>query len=497
MTVREDGSRPRWSLWPDRAWRAVACVAALAFVLPAAVSAQNLPEQDGMRFNRLAAKTRDVLAAKAGGPTERIEIQSTDDHRDYVVKAYVLEKANASEVFELIQTAVELEGGFVSRIAPGSVCTVTDEDTMECRTEYTGESMLVVTVPEWMIEYLDQTIEILDQEDLAASATGTGGLYARVKHRLPSEVAEMIAETAASPFAVLHADDDRQILYIEDTPSYFEGDLEALKVFDVSPPQIETRVRIYELNEDDATDVGLDWYAWKKSISGGSLDLSWDNSSNPGSYNLDLESLSAELSFSPVLATEFLNYLVSNGKASVITDSRLTQINRVPATIASVTNLPFIIGGFIDGDVSDSPLRDSPEALDPDRLIKEFSEGIVVEITPQIAEDIELEIHASVTSHVGYTPNQHVPIMTESSVESTVLLLPGKAAVLGGLTRKSTVIERSGIPLLKEVPLLKYLVSRQVKREHRSHIIITISLDHVIAGGKQFVENTDALPPAR
>ena len=254
------------------------------------------PEQDGMRFNRLGSKTPDTLAPKAGGPTERIEIQSTDDNRDYVVKAYKLTKANASEVFELIQTAVELEGGRVSRIAPGSVC-IAEPGLDECRVEYSGESMLVVTVPEWMISYIDQTIEMLDTPDLAAASFGTGTLWVKVKHRLPSEVAEQIANTSASPFIILQPDDARQLLYIEDTPSYFQCDLDALKVYDSPIAQIETRVRIYEIDEDDGKDVGLDWYSWKKSIIGGGLIAQHlDVDSDPG-QDFDITRTISRLSF--------------------------------------------------------------------------------------------------------------------------------------------------------------------------------------------------------
>jgi type II secretory pathway component GspD/PulD (secretin) len=35
--------------------------------------------------------------------------------------------------------------------------------------------------------------------------------------------------------------------------------------------------------------------------------------------------------------------------------------------------------------------------------------------------------------------------------------------------------ERSGIPWLKDVPGLRYLFSREVRREHKSHIIVTIT----------------------
>ena len=485
---------------------------ALMFVVVAALAtstayAQAQPEQSGMRFNRAGAKTLDTLAKKAGGPTERIEITSTYDNRDFVVKVYTLQNANASEVFELIQQAVELEGGLVSRIAPGSVC-VCEDDSHEVRAEYTGKSQLVVTVPEWMIPYLDQSIEALDQSDLAASASGTGGVFTHVKHRLASEVADLIAETAASPYVVLIPDDARQLLYVEDTPSYFEGDLEALHVFDTPPAQIETRVRIYEIDEDNSRDVGLDWYAWKKAAVGGGLNASWGSG---GGYDLDLESLSATLSFSPLLATEFLNYVVAQGHGEVITDTRLTQIHQATATIESTTSIPFVIRGYLNGRVADSPLRDSPVAADEENeavtagedsetvtvsSIREFVEGIVVEMTPRIGEEVELQVAASVTSHVGYTPHQSVPILSASSVDSVVLLKPGEAAVIGGLSRQTKVDMRTGIPVLKDLPLLKHLVSREVARRDKSQIIITIELENVIAGATARVATVKALPPA-
>ncbi len=476
-------------------------------LVASAASGHPQPGESGLRVNRRSTKTVETLARKAGGPTERIEITSTDDNRDFVVKVYTLEHANASEVFELIQQAVELEGGIVTRIAAGSVC-VSDEKTHEVRTEYTGKSHLVVTVPDWMLHYLDQSIAALDRKDLAASELGTGTLYTKVKHRLPSEVADLIAETAASPFVILIPDDARQLLYIEDTPSYFEGDIEALKVFDTAPAQIEARVRIYEIDEDNSRDVGLDWYAWKKSISGGTLTATWDGG---GSYDLDLESLSATLSFNPLLATEFLNYIVALGHAEVITDIRLTQIHQATATIESTTDIPFVVRGFLDGRVADSPLRDSPVAVeemneavaggegDSETLtvssIRAFVEGIVVELTPRIAEEVELQVSASVTSHVGFTPHQSVPILSSSRVNSVVLLKPGEAAVIGGLSRQSKVNARTGLPVLKSVPVLKHFVSREVERRDKSQIIISIELEEMMADVPARLPTRRALPP--
>ena len=239
-----------------------------------AASPLKTPDMDGLRFLRMGNKLPSALAQKPGGATERIEIQSTNDHIDYVVKTYVLKNANASEVYELINPVVATEKGNVSRIAPGSTVE-TDVEGMQCTCKYSGDSMLVITMPDWMIPYIDQSIKTLDRKDLSSSSFGTGSVYAQIKHRLPSEVAELIRATSASPSIVLKADDTRQVLYVEDTPSFFPCDLEALKTFDVPPPQIETRVRIYEIKEENGHDVGLDWYAWKKSIKDGNLTFKW------------------------------------------------------------------------------------------------------------------------------------------------------------------------------------------------------------------------------
>jgi len=455
-----------------RDWRRCAAAAlGVCLLLPAELEAQNAPATDGLEFNRFARKDPATLAQKPGGPTERIEVQSTDDHIDYVVKAYTLQQANAAEIFHLILNAVTLEGGSVDRIAMGSEVAFLENGDVSYR--YEGQSILVVTAPQWMLPYIDQTVEVLDQADLESSSFGTGYTFLRPKHRRPSELLDLISASAASGQEVFAADDSRNVLYLEDTPSYVGIIAEALEAFDRPPDQIEAHIRIFEIDETRSRDVGLDWAAFQKSLSGGDLTFLWGQ---PFDTNLNLQSVTASLSFFPTLATEFLNYQSRKGNARVITDTRIRVINGETATIESVLQIPYVLRGFVNNDVIDTPYRDSPEALDPDRLIKEFVEGVVISLTPVIGTvSMQMGISAVVSSHVGYTPNQSVPIMTESSVESVLDLSSGSPAILGGLTRTTMVDERSGIPWLKDVPGLRYLFSREVRREHKSHIIVTIT----------------------
>ncbi len=434
------------------------------------------PEDDGMRFNRLAGKSLETLAMKAGGPTERIEIQSTRDNIDYTVKTYTLKHANAAEVYELILHAVDLEGGHVDRIAPGSVVDL-DEKSLDATTKNEGDSYLIVTAPEWMFKSLDQTIAALDRPGIDVAYWGTGATYYNPKHILASELAALIGASSASTTIVMAPDDVRNVLYIDDIPSFFPCDMAAIKAYDVPKPQIETRVRVYQIDDSNAKDVGLDWYAWKESIGSGFITGAW--AADSGSYDLDLEGFAAGLVLTPQIATEFLNYLATNGNAKVITDARVTQVNNIPASISSSVEIPYILHGesITDG-------------------VLEFSDGVSVEMTPRIAEEIEIAVSASVSSHIGYTPTQNVPIVSDSSIETSVLLAPGKPAVLGGLKKVSLVSERGGIPLLKDIWGIQLLTSRVVERKATSKIIITIELEKAPAGSPPDLDEDEmaALP---
>jgi type II secretory pathway component GspD/PulD (secretin) len=451
---------------------AFALLANLSSAQKPAHSLASAPAQDGLRFLRDGNKKSRELAHPAGGPKERIEVESTNDHIDYVTRTYVLKYANADEVWLFVANAIQKEGGFADRYAPGSNPVVNGDKLDQ---QFSGESLIVVTVPEWMISYLDETIKQLDRPGFKVGAYGNASIFIHPRHRRPSEIAEKLAGSSASGRQAYLADDSRNVLYLEDVPSYFAYALVALKEFDAPPDQIDLSVRIYEIDDQDGKDVGVDWYTYKKSASGGGFDFKWSNANNTSSYAPHLQGLTAELAFNPNLATEFLNFMTDKGKAKVITDTEITLVNGKPGVVDATTAVPYVIRGWIGGKVADQPNMDSPTATTPDNAIKEFTEGVTVNILPTIGTDsIQLDINAKVASQVGYTPNQNVPIISSSNVSSVIVLESGKAALLGGLKRKRNVSERQGLPGLRDLDGVKYLFSHEVSRERDSQIIITL-----------------------
>ncbi len=223
------------------------------------------PEASGLRFNRFGAKQPETLADKPSGPTERIETIVTPDNIDYVIKTYKMTRGNASDIFAIIQGSVALEGGVVFRVAPDIDFEFAGGDRLiDIHRE--GESYLVVTAPVWMIDDLDQTIEMLDAPGLTSEADGTGSLFLKMKHHKPSEVAELLIATAASGFEVIIPDDPNNVLYIENAPSDFAALLDALTYYDVPQETAMLGVKIIELEESDAANLGVYWDAWKEAL---------------------------------------------------------------------------------------------------------------------------------------------------------------------------------------------------------------------------------------
>ena len=67
----------------------------------------------------------------------------------------------------------------------------------------------------------------------------------------------------------------------------------------------------------------------------------------------------------------------------------------------------------------------------------------------------------------------------------------GKKIVIGGLIRKSSNMEYSGIPILMDIPLLRYLFSYKQEIQNTVEMVIVITPYIVDIANMDSVENQD------
>jgi general secretion pathway protein D len=109
--------------------------------------------------------------------------------------------------------------------------------------------------------------------------------------------------------------------------------------------------------------------------------------------------------------------------------------------------------------------------------------GVIMEVTPRVNSggQVTLDISQEV-SEVDNTPNTtgiNSPTFNERSVTSRVVVQDGQTIGLAGLIQDNSSRGNSGIPWLKDVPLLGALAGTQNNTRQRTELLVLLT-PHVI-----------------
>lgn len=108
--------------------------------------------------------------------------------------------------------------------------------------------------------------------------------------------------------------------------------------------------------------------------------------------------------------------------------------------------------------------------------------GVILNVTPHITgERILMDLHAERSQAVPAAGDAGVTFQTQVA-ETQVLVGDGETAVVGGLTLIEKVRERTGIPLLMDVPVLGALFRKTTNSEHKRDLLILVT-PHIMNDG--------------
>jgi type II secretory pathway component GspD/PulD (secretin) len=416
---------------------------------------------------------------------------------EYVSHVIELMHSPGFEVLPHVMRAVRLEKGNARTLR------YTDPETGNIR-----HFIQVVTTPTQMPSIIE-TVKAIDLPGMISS-TGDLKFHYRLSHRRASEVAEALVNTTLSGDGAVSFDDTTNTIYFEDSQSDGLRNVEVIRFYDVPAPQVEFEVVVTEIDEDDSKKLGLDWDAWKSGI-GGQFQLVGNRFEGGDAFGR----LDALLTVDAGALAAFLNYTATTGTGRVTTRTIITASNDAPAVLSSLRRLshqrlvttygaPSNLTEQAPGlsargkESTDSPagLRtittvppsrtglqsvgapgNAPgaSALDPSLAVGEKSEGMYLALRPTIGrESVTADVRVVVNSLVGRGPGDE-PIVAERLVATRVALRNEAPFALGGLAKETSVEVRRGIPLLKEIPGLRYLfsVNSNSNRVARVYIVIT------------------------
>ncbi len=157
--------------------------------------------------------------------------------------------------------------------------------------------------------------------------------------------------------------------------------------------------------------------------------------------------------------------MARDGKANVIQKPRIQTSHATPASIFIGETVPYISGTYYGygGGV-------------PSSSYQQLRVGIGVNVTPFINQDglVVMKIDETINEvgeNVEIDGNQ-VPKTIERTLSAEVAVRDRESIILGGFVRNQEGSSKSGVPLLKDIPLLGYLFRSTNNEKRRTELIV-------------------------
>jgi general secretion pathway protein D len=162
--------------------------------------------------------------------------------------------------------------------------------------------------------------------------------------------------------------------------------------------------------------------------------------------------------------------LASNDNANLLSTPSITTMDNEEAKIVVGQSVPFRTGSTTTGNNGTS---------NPFTTIQREDVGLTLQVTPHVHDGnlIRLQILQEVsevdtrTLQIGSDGSSDI-ITNKRTIETTVLADDGEVVVLGGLIRDKYSEGESGVPGLKNIPVLGYLFKTKSKSVEKSNLMV-------------------------
>lgn len=288
-------------------------------------------------------------------------------------------------------------------------------------------------------------------------------------------------------------DDRTNTLIITDLPRNLPILDDLIAQLDVQIQQVQIEARVVEASKNWEKDFGVKWptsNTGSAALTTGSGTAAPWGSTNGTSWNsinnLATTGNAATVAFSPGAtgvtdiaspAGEFWVSFLSNrmsvnvilqalekqGVVKIVSSPKVVTQNNKKAKILSGAKIPYpaqqtgVAGGAIAVQFADANLE--------------------LEVTPQITNDgtilMDIKVEkadADFGQLVGTTPT-----ITRKAVETQVLVKDGGTAIMGGVYKNNSTQQSTGVPFLKDLPLIGFLFRNKINKDSNDELLIFIT----------------------
>lgn len=334
-----------------------------------------------------------------------------------------------------------------------------------------------------------------DIADTLGQIFGTGGGHtpslasasAAVPAPVPSSTTSQPAQTAppTEPRPIraggsdeapqIVTDDANNALIIRADAAEFDAIEKIVKQMDVTPNQVLVEATIVEVTLNDTLKYGVEWAftSGKQTFAQGATGT--PAVSFPGfGFTYNVPNVSVALSALSTLS-----------KISVLSSPKLLTLDNSPASLQVGDQVPIVTQTSVSAESSGAPIIATVQQRDT---------GVILSVTPRIGSSgmVFMTISQEVSAAVPNTTSSldQSPTVEERKIQTTVAVQDGATVALGGLMRRSQTTGDSGVPYLKDLPVLGGLFGPQSDTRERTELMVFLT-PRVIRSPTQAAAVTD------
>jgi general secretion pathway protein D len=270
----------------------------------------------------------------------------------------------------------------------------------------------------------------------------------------------------------------RNALIVEATPSDYQNIEAILNRIDVLPRQVLIEATIAEISLGDKWELGIEWEY--------NENRNYDQNQLVRGIISGADGLSYAIEFTNNILNR-LDALAQKNKVNIISSPHVLASDNKEAKIDVSTEVPIVS--------SETTITSGAEPL-VTTDIQYRDTGVLLSVTPHINERglVTMDIYQEVSELAQNieVAGESYPSFFKRSVDTTLTVAHGQTIVLGGLIRENQTKNRSGVPLLMDIPLLGPLFGSRGDDLSKAELIILLtprvinSLDDVGAVTQEF-----------
>jgi type IV pilus assembly protein PilQ len=258
-----------------------------------------------------------------------------------------------------------------------------------------------------------------------------------------------------SPRGSVESEPGTNSVVIAEVPARIDRIVQMIIDMDTKLRQVEIVAKMVDVDHKHTRELGVSWQA---------LNLATGQLAGDVVAGQRVLSPFTTVRVGTVQSWGDLNVIVDalerDNKANIISNPKITTADNKEASILVGKEIPLIV---------------SDEAGNPITELKKI--GVILRVTPHVNSDgtITMDLHPELSDLASEATVQGGVIINLQEADTRVVVKDGETAVIGGLISDTESLLRSGVPVLKDMPLLGPLFRYESKAVQKRELIIFVT----------------------